>query len=87
MGCRGGQAPKLPEKARAPAGQVFTMAEVEKHDSAASAWFVHINKVRQQAASAWSLTLRRCNSTKGKFFPDVVLHQPQRLVQRSLLSK
>ena len=46
-----GQAPKLPEKARAPAGQVFTMAEVEKHDSAASAWFVHSNKVRfyQQA--------------------------------------
>lgn len=41
-----GQAPKLPEKARAPAGQVFTMAEVEKHDSAASAWFVHSNKVR-----------------------------------------
>ncbi|KAK9825864.1 hypothetical protein WJX81_005959 [Elliptochloris bilobata] len=39
-------APKpLPEKARAPAGQMFSMAEVEKHDSADSAWFVHSNKV------------------------------------------
>ena len=47
-----GQAPKLPEKARAPAGQVYTMAEVEKHDSAASAWFVHSNKVRTYSASA-----------------------------------
>ena len=50
--CCVGQAPKLPEKARAPAGQVFTMAEVEKHDSAASAWFVHSNKVRFHCISA-----------------------------------
>ena len=44
----GAQAPPkpLPEAARFPAGRVYTMAEVEKHASAKSAWFVHGGKAR-----------------------------------------
>jgi hypothetical protein len=48
----GPQAPPkpVPESARAAAGQVYTMAEVEKHDSAKSAWFAHGGKARASRA-------------------------------------
>lgn len=50
--------PQLAEAQAVPKGgevRVFSMEEVEKHDTRESAWFVHAGQVRTHAAMEWHL--------------------------------